>query len=80
MKEYLKHKIEELEINSQVTNIWDLEWDINDFKKGYQPSTNMVKDEKGDLVPDSRIFWLGGIITSRKCWMYMELIMLGRRK
>jgi len=26
---------------------------INDFKKGYQPKTNIVKDEKGDLVADS---------------------------
>ena len=25
---------------------------INDFKKGYQPRTNTVKDEKGDLVTD----------------------------
>jgi hypothetical protein len=25
---------------------------INDFKKGYQPRTNVVKDEKGDLVTD----------------------------
>ena len=25
---------------------------INDFKKGYQLKTNMVKDEKGDLVAD----------------------------
>ena len=23
---------------------------INDFKKGYQPRTNMVKDEKSDVV------------------------------
>ena len=27
--------------------------DINDFKKGYQPRCNIVKDEKGDLVADS---------------------------
>ena len=27
--------------------------DINDFKKGYQPRYNIVKDEIGDLVPDS---------------------------
>ena len=27
---------------------------INDFKKGYQPRCNIVKDEKGDLVADSR--------------------------
>jgi hypothetical protein len=26
----------------------------NDFKKGYQPRTNIVKDEKGDLVADSQ--------------------------
>ena len=26
---------------------------INDFKKGYQPRTDIVKDEKGDLVADS---------------------------
>jgi len=25
---------------------------INDFKKGYQPRTNISKDEKGDLVAD----------------------------
>ena len=27
--------------------------DINDFKKGYQPRCNIVKDEKGDWVADS---------------------------
>ena len=27
--------------------------DTNDFKKGYQPRTITVKDEKGDLVVDS---------------------------
>ena len=26
---------------------------INDFKKGYQPRTYIVKDEKGDLIGDS---------------------------
>ena len=26
---------------------------INDSKKGYQPRTTIVKDEKGDLVADS---------------------------
>ena len=25
---------------------------INDFKKGYQPRTNIVKDEKADLIAD----------------------------
>ena len=27
---------------------------INDFKMGYQPRNIIVKDEKGDLVADSR--------------------------
>jgi len=26
---------------------------INEFKRSYQPTTNIVKDEKGDLVADS---------------------------
>ena len=26
---------------------------INDFKKGYQPRSNIVYDDKGDLVTDS---------------------------
>ena len=28
--------------------------DLTDFKKGYQPRTNVTKDEKGDLVTDSQ--------------------------
>ena len=51
-KAYLKAKIEELEINSKINNIRDLYMGINDFKKGYQPRTILVKDEK-DLVADS---------------------------
>ena len=27
--------------------------EIRDFKKGYQPGTNIVNDEKDDLVTDS---------------------------
>jgi hypothetical protein len=26
--------------------------DVNDFKSAYQPGTNIVQDEKGDLVTD----------------------------
>jgi len=26
---------------------------VVDFKKGYQPRTNIIKDEKGELVTDS---------------------------
>jgi hypothetical protein len=50
---YLKAKIDELETNSQIKNIRDLYRDSSDFKMGYQPRTNIVMDEKGDLVTDS---------------------------
>jgi hypothetical protein len=52
-KAYLKAKIGELEANSKINNIRDLYRGINDFKKGHQPRTFIVKDEKGDLVADS---------------------------
>jgi len=52
-KAYLKAKIEKLETNSKNKNIRDLYRGINDFKKVYQPRTNIVKDDKGDLVADS---------------------------
>jgi hypothetical protein len=52
-KEYLKSKINELETKSKNTNIRDLYRGISDFKKGYQPRNNVVKDENGDLVADS---------------------------
>jgi hypothetical protein len=32
---------------------------INDVKKGYQPRTRIVKDEKGDLVADSHSIMVG---------------------
>jgi C4-type Zn-finger protein len=49
----LKAKIEELETNCKINNIRDLYRGINAFKKGYQPRTVIVKDEKGELVADS---------------------------
>jgi len=52
-KAYLRAKIEELETNNKIQNIRDLYRGISDFKKGYQPRCNIVKDEKGDLVADS---------------------------
>ena len=54
-KAYVKVKIEELEINSKIKNIRDLYRGINDFKKGYQPRTNIVQEESGDLVTDCHI-------------------------
>jgi hypothetical protein len=50
--EHLKDKINELQSNSKNKNITDLHKGINEFKKGYQPTTNLVKDERGDLLAD----------------------------
>ena len=50
---YLKDKIEYFETNSKITIIRDLFRGISDFKNGYQPKTNIVKDETGDLVTGS---------------------------
>jgi len=52
-KAYIRAKMEGFETNSKIQNIRDLYRGINDFKKGYQPRCNKVKDEKSDLVADS---------------------------
>jgi hypothetical protein len=49
-KEKKKKKNDEVETNINTKNIRDLYRGINDFKKGYQPRTNIVKDENGNLV------------------------------
>jgi ribosomal protein L21E len=49
-KVYLKAKIEEFETGRKIKNITDLCSSIRDFKKDHQPRTNIVKDEKNDLV------------------------------
>ena len=54
-KAYLRAKIEELETNNKIQNISDLYRGTSDFKKGYQPRCNIVKDENDDLVADSRV-------------------------
>jgi hypothetical protein len=46
----VKDKINELESYSKNKNIRDLCRSINEFKKGFQPRTNLVKDERGDLL------------------------------
>jgi hypothetical protein len=50
--EYLNDRINKLESNSKNKNIRDPYRGINAFEKGYQPTTNMVKDERGDLHAD----------------------------
>jgi hypothetical protein len=51
--EYLKDKINELATNSKNKNIRGLYRGINEFKRGYQPRNNLLKDENGDLLADS---------------------------
>jgi hypothetical protein len=34
-------------------NIRDLYREINEFKRGYEPGNNLLKDENGDLLADS---------------------------
>jgi hypothetical protein len=51
-REYLRDIINEFATNGKNK---DLYREINDFKKGYQPRSNLVKDENGDLLADSHI-------------------------
>jgi hypothetical protein len=50
----LKDKSNGIELNSKNKNIRDLYRGTTEFKKGYQPKTNLVKDERGDLLADSK--------------------------
>ena len=52
-KAYLRAKTEELETKNKIQKHWDFYRGMNDFKKGYQPKCNIIKDEKGNLVADS---------------------------
>jgi hypothetical protein len=51
-KEYLKDKINELATNSKNKNTGDIYMEINKFNRCYQPESNLVKDESGDLLAD----------------------------
>jgi hypothetical protein len=53
--EYLKHKINDLAASSKNKNIRDLYRGINEFKKGYQPRSNLVKDTNGIVGPGNQI-------------------------
>jgi hypothetical protein len=54
-REYLEDKINEVELNSKNKNLRDLYRGITEFKTGYQPKTNLVKDERGDLADRQKI-------------------------
>jgi hypothetical protein len=51
-REHLKGKINKLEANNKNKNIRDLYRCINEFKKGYQPRINIIKDKNGNLIAD----------------------------
>jgi hypothetical protein len=51
-REYLKGKITVIELNSKNKNIRDQYRGITEFKKGYQHKTNLVKDERDNLLVD----------------------------
>jgi hypothetical protein len=53
-RDYLKGKITDIELNSKNKNIRELYKGITEFKKGYQPKTNLVKDERGDFLADPK--------------------------
>jgi hypothetical protein len=79
-KKYLEAKIYELETKSTTKNIRDLYKGIIEFKKGYQPRTNIVQGEKSDLFTDCNSIWLGVGIISLSSSLYIGLVMLGRQK
>jgi hypothetical protein len=49
----MKHKIDELATNSKNKDIRDLHGGIHLFKRGYQPRSNKMKDEKFELLAES---------------------------
>jgi hypothetical protein len=53
-REYPNNKINELATNSKNKNIRDLYRRTDEFKRGYQPRNNLVKDEN-DLFAESHI-------------------------
>ena len=59
-KAYLKAKIEVLDTNSKIKNIRDSYRVIIDFKKGYQPRTNIANISRVISLQTPTLFWLGG--------------------
>jgi hypothetical protein len=59
-RDCLKDKVNELERNSKNNNIGDLYRGIREFKKDYQPRTNLVNHERSDLLADPHTVVIGG--------------------
>ena len=52
-RQYLKRKIEEIDENCKSSNVRGTYMGINNFRKGFQARTEMVKDENDNLVTDT---------------------------
>jgi hypothetical protein len=48
----LKEKIKRIELNSKNKHIRYMYRGITEFKKGYQPKPNLIKDERGNFLAD----------------------------
>jgi hypothetical protein len=78
-RKYLKDRIDEHAANSKNKNIIDTYRGIYEFKRGYQPRSNLVKDENGDLLADSHnIFNRWKHYFSQLLNIYIGSMMLGR--
>jgi hypothetical protein len=71
-KAHLRDNTEEIENNSKIKNVRDMYRGTNDFKKGYQPRTNMVMDENDEWFVDSY-----SILASRRNYFSQLLNVLG---
>jgi hypothetical protein len=49
-RKYMKDRIDKLATNSKNKNIRDMYRGINVFKRSYQPRSNLLKNEDGDLL------------------------------
>jgi hypothetical protein len=54
-REYLKDRLKLLAMNCKNKNIGDLYGGVNEFKRGYHPRNNLVKEENGDLLAKTKI-------------------------
>jgi hypothetical protein len=67
---YLKGKINEPATNSTNKNIRGMHRGINDLKRGYQPRSDLSKDENADLLADSH-----NILNKYKKYQYFSRLL-----
>ena len=51
--DYIKAKVNKLEISSKNKNIRRMNRTINEFKKGYQPRAYVIQKYRGTIVADT---------------------------